>query len=275
MNSPGGEHADLLVRARSALIDAAEALAEHRDSLVLIGAQAVYLHTGSLDVALAEATKDSDVALDPRLVADEPLLDDAMISAGFYRSDQPGTWLNRDGIPVDLMVPELLAGGGRVGARGARIPPHSKYAARRARGLEAAMVDNGMMDVPALDPLDPRTVRLRVAGPVALLIAKLHKIAERVEKPHRLYDKDAHDAYRILRAFDTRVLAETFARLRTDDLCGGIAEEAITALGELFARSPAAIGAAMAGRAEEGLGDPEQVAVAAFILAQDLVSELR
>lgn len=62
MNSPGGEHADLLVRARSALIDAAEALAEHRDSLVLIGAQAVYLHTGSLDVALAEATKDSDVA---------------------------------------------------------------------------------------------------------------------------------------------------------------------------------------------------------------------
>ena len=31
----------------------------------------------------------------------------------------------------------------------------------------------------------------------------------------------------------------------------------------------------MAGRAEEGLGDPEQVAVAAFILAQDLVSELR
>lgn len=275
MNNRGGDHADLLVWARSALIDAAEALVEHRDSLVLVGAQAVYLHTGSLDVALAEATKDSDVALDPRVIANEPLLDEAMLGAGFYRSDQPGSWLNRDGIPVDLMVPELLAGGGRVGARGARIPPHSKSAARRARGLEAAMVDNSSMDVPSLDPLDRRVVRLRVAGPAALLVAKLHKIAERVESPHRLSDKDAHDAYRILRAFDTQVLAETFSRLRTDELCGQITEEALTSLDELFAKSPAATGAAMAGRAEEGLGDPEQVAVATFILAHDLVSALR
>ena len=120
MNSPGGGSGDLLVSARSALLDAAEALSEHRESLVLIGAQAVYLRTGGLRVALAEATKDSDVALDPRTVADEPLIDDAMTRAGFYRSDQPGSWLNREGIPVDLMVPEELAGGGGRGARGAR-----------------------------------------------------------------------------------------------------------------------------------------------------------
>lgn len=81
MNSPGGGSGDLLVSARSALLDAAEALSEHRESLVLIGAQAVYLRTGGLRVALAEATKDSDVALDPRTVADEPLIDDAMTRA--------------------------------------------------------------------------------------------------------------------------------------------------------------------------------------------------
>ncbi len=48
---------DLLVQARSALLDALTALWEHRDSVVVIGAQAIYLHTGAVGVALAEATK--------------------------------------------------------------------------------------------------------------------------------------------------------------------------------------------------------------------------
>jgi len=56
--------ADILVQARSALLDALDALEDHRDSVVVIGAQAIYLHTGSAQVALAEATKDSDLALD-------------------------------------------------------------------------------------------------------------------------------------------------------------------------------------------------------------------
>ena len=38
---------DLLhVRARAALLDVAEALAEQLDAVVLVGAQAVYIHTG-------------------------------------------------------------------------------------------------------------------------------------------------------------------------------------------------------------------------------------
>jgi hypothetical protein len=68
MNPPGAS--DLLVQARSALLDALEALREHRDAIVLIGAQAIYLHTGRADIALAEATKDSDLALDMRNLAD-------------------------------------------------------------------------------------------------------------------------------------------------------------------------------------------------------------
>jgi hypothetical protein len=46
------------------LLDALEALAAHRDALVVVGAQAIYLHTGEADVALAEATKDSHLAID-------------------------------------------------------------------------------------------------------------------------------------------------------------------------------------------------------------------
>jgi len=83
----------------------------------------VYLRTGGVDVALAEATKDSDVALDPRRLADDPKIETA-----------------------------------------------------------------------------------EVAGPAALLVAKLHKIAERVDIPTRLNDKDAHDSYRLLRAIDTESL---------------------------------------------------------------------
>jgi len=106
--------ADLLVQARSALLDALEALAVHRDAVIVIGAQAIYLHTGRAQVALAEATKDSDFALDPRLLLDEPLIEDAMARAGFYANphSQPGAWMNPAGIPVDLMVPEGLAGPG-------------------------------------------------------------------------------------------------------------------------------------------------------------------
>ncbi|MFI7438420.1 hypothetical protein [Nonomuraea indica] len=67
------------------------------------------------------------------------------------------------------------------------------------------------MNVTALDPDDDRAYQVRVAGPAALLVAKLHKIAERVSVPHRLNDKDAHDAYRILIDADTMELAVALA----------------------------------------------------------------
>jgi len=109
----------------------------------MIGAQAIYLHTGAAPVALAEATKDNDLAVDPRRLSDSPLLDEAMTRAGFHRnltSPQPGGWLSPSGIPVDLMVPEALADA--RGSRGAGIPPHHPHATRRTTGPEAAVVEH-------------------------------------------------------------------------------------------------------------------------------------
>ena len=126
MSSPG-EPDDLLVLARSALLDAFDALEQHRDSVVVIGAQAIYLRTERAPVAVAEATKDSDLAVDPRALNNDPLIEAAMKRGGFnldHTKNQPGAWLSPAGIPVDLMVPESLAGRGKS-ARGARIPPHS------------------------------------------------------------------------------------------------------------------------------------------------------
>ncbi|WP_213008335.1 hypothetical protein [Paractinoplanes toevensis] len=64
------------------MLDALEALAEHRAAVVVIGAQAVYLRTGSAQVALAEATKDSDLAIDPRTLGEDPRVEAAMRAAG-------------------------------------------------------------------------------------------------------------------------------------------------------------------------------------------------
>lgn len=276
MNAPG-EADDLFVRSRAALLDAIEALHEHRKSVIVIGAQAVYLRTAATQVAIAEATKDSDLALDPRSLSDDPRIEAAMIDAGFKRDpdkQQPGAWLSEDQIPVDLMVPERLAGSGGKQSRGARIPPHHKHATRRAKGLEAALIDNSSLQITSLDPDDTRRYDVLVAGPAALIIAKLHKIGERAEAPGRLVDKDAHDLYRILIATTTEHLASSFTMLRSDDLADAVTEEAIDLLASLFASGPDAVGSAMAGRTEEGVGEPETVANQTSILAADLIEAL-
>jgi hypothetical protein len=175
MSLPGGN--DLMVAARRVLLDALTALADHRDALILIGAQAIYLHTGAAPVALPEFTKDSDIAIDRRRLADDPLLEEAMSRAGFTLGKDPGSWRGALGIPVDLMVPESMSDAG--GRRGGRLPPHAKRATRRASGLEAAIVNHAPMTIAALDPADHRSSAIEVAGPAALLVAKLHKLGDR------------------------------------------------------------------------------------------------
>jgi len=263
-----GESDNLLVQARSALLDALDALGAHADSVVIIGAQAIYLHTGEISVAVAEATKDSDIAIDVRILGEDPLIEEAMTHAGFHKDNQPGSWLNPGGIPVDLMVPESLAGAGR---RGVDAPPHDRHALRRAVGLEAAMVDNAMFTIRSLDVDDSREVQARVAGPAALLVAKLHKLGERNDRsPARLNDKDAYDVYRLLVAVKSDVLAETMSGLLRNDFAREVTGAALSYLRSLFL-APESVGSAMAGRAEQGVGNPEVVSQACSVLAGDLL----
>ncbi len=148
-------YAPITIAARRVLLDALEALEDHREGLVLVGAQAIYLYTGAADVAIATTTKDSDIALIPIRLTPEPTLDAAMTASGFSHDrsvQQPGEWSSGKALdpPVELLVPEgLHAGGGR---RGARIPPHSKYAARVVPGLEAAAVSHRQMSIASLEP---------------------------------------------------------------------------------------------------------------------------
>jgi len=269
--------ADLLIESRSTLLDALEALSVHRDAIVLVGAQAIYLYTGHADVPIATSTKDSDLVIDPAMIADDPLLEDAMSVAGFHRNllGGPGEWLDDNGIPVDLLVPETLVG--TEGRRGARMPPHSRSAARKVLGLEAAVVDHREMDVASLRAGDTRSYRVKVAGPAALVVAKLHKLGERRDTPHRLVDKDAHDHYRLVRTVETAEFVSGFECLLADERSRTVTDDGLAYLRELFA-TPDSLGSRMAARAEEGVNpdDPEgeAVAAAAAVLSSDLLDAL-
>lgn len=260
----------LYIRARAALLDAAEALAEHRDAVVLVGAQAIYLHTGDADLAVAEYTTDADFTIAPADLADTPLLGDLLGARGFTPRQHPGGWLSPSGIYVDIMVPEALAG---PGTRGARLGPHGKRAARRAKGLEGTLIDREKQTIGALDPNDGRTLDLWVAGPGALLVAKVHKIAERVGNDDRVRDKDALDVLRLLRAINTNDFAGRIAVLTENKLSATVTMEAIGHLPELFGTG-ASPGVEMAVRAAGAAEDSAAVAGSLVALTDDLVTEI-
>ena len=265
-----GEPDPLYVRARAALLDATDALAEQIDALVLVGAQAIYLHTGDADLAVAEYTTDADFTIGPAELHDSPLLADLLTERGFTTREHPGGWLSPDGIYVDLMVPEALAG---AGTRGARLGVHGKRVARRAKGLEASLVDHEPMTIAALDPTDPRSVTMLVAGTGALLIAKVHKIAERTQAGDRVRDKDALDVLRILQATETTDLTQRLDHLRGNELSAEVTEEGITQLAPLFGRIDA-VGVEMAIRAAGVGADPETIAASMTLLISDLLAQL-
>ncbi len=267
-----GEPDPLYVAARRVLLDALEALGGHRASVVLVGAQAVYLLTGEAHLAMAPFTTDADLALDPERLQPEPLLQNALAAAGFTRAEgKVGTWTSRDGIDVDLLVPEALGGPGR---RAARIPPHVEGVARKARGLEAALIDQEQSVIEALESGDKRRFQVASAGPAALLVAKLLKIADRADTPSRQEDKDALDILRLLRETPTETVASRLQRLLQVELSRDVTEEAIRLLAELFA-TPDAKGSLMAARAATPLEDPETIAASCAALASDLLQALQ
>ncbi len=189
---------ELYVLARQALLDALTALGEHRQALILVGAQAVYLRVGESDLAVAPFTTDGDLAIDPAILQQLPTLEQALTRAGFapQQPDSIGRWVTQrqminqsmHAVAIDLLVPESVSTG--AGRRAARLRGHDSRAARIVKGLEGALVDADMMTLASLAPADSRTFAVRVAGPAALVVAKVHKIDDRKDGD-RLSDKDA------------------------------------------------------------------------------------
>ena len=275
---PGEVDPQYLV-ARSVLLDALSALGSQRKAVILIGAQAIYLHTGAIELAVAEYTTDADIALDPAALDAVPEIESAMMAAGFRRGNRVGAWyVSREiggvyaNVEGDLMVPDAVGG---AGSRAARLSGHAKHVARKARGLEAALIDKSMKTIHALDPADRRSFSVAIAGPAALIVSKLHKIQERLaEREQRRVDaKDALDVLRILRAIPTIDLAKTFEKLLQTPVSKDVTREALGGLKDLFT-DPRAIGSQMAARAAGPLADADEITGSCAVLTTDLLGAI-
>lgn len=272
--------------ARGVLLDALVALADHRDALVVVGAQAVYLRTEPMD-AYQDFTTDGDLALDPDLLSERPGLEEAMRRAGFRLRNEdtghpePGIWEAHLAvaeraddlvIPVDLIVPEAVAPPG--GRRGARLGgEHGRRAARRAVGLEGALVDHSLVEISSLNDGDTRTVGVNVAGPTALIVAKLHKIGDRAEQPGRLTDKDGGDVFRLMLSSTPERTVERLGVILDDPRCADTTNRAIGLLDDLFG-GPRSVGTEMAVRAMTGAIAPETVIEVCTRFTRDALDRL-
>ena len=173
------------------------------------------------------------------------------------------------------MVVPHQAGTQRLSARAARLAPHDRLTARVARGLEPALVDHERVNIGALEPTDTRSFNLAIAGPAALLVAKVIKISERLgqadRQPDRLKEKDALDAFRLLQAIDTAELVVGLAKQRAEPNAAAVADEA---LGLLRLHASTARGR-IALPAASAAGGNATVAPAFAALCNDVLAALR
>lgn len=190
------------MRSRRLLVEAVQALGAFHESLVVVGAHAVMFHAERIGHR-PDSTADADAVLNPLLVAASPNILELMYAAGFEAAspDRPGIYgyVGESGISqrqrttVDLIVPEAYAG---VGRRAARVPRQKNALGGRARGW--ALWDRVPATISTV-PGDgePISADVWMAGQGALLVAKAHKVSDRLGelrvRPHRLRPKDSGD----------------------------------------------------------------------------------
>lgn len=131
------------------------------------------------------------------------------------------------------------------------------------------------MTVAALESTDTRHFEVEVAGVAALLVAKAHKIHDRLasNRSGRAEDKDAADVYRLMQTTSPPDVATQLAAVREHETAGAVTETAIRYLVELFGRRNGD-GVRMAIRALQLAIPEEQVATLATNYVDRLTSEL-
>jgi hypothetical protein len=127
------------------------------------------------------------------------------------------------------------------------------------------------------------TCKIMVAGPAALLVAKAHKIRDRLaeEKPDRIADKDALDVVRLLRGSREEDIAERVRRLLALRSTGAevqraaalVTEEALDFIRVAFG-VPGGRGCDMAVRAARGALGEEELRASTVDLARRVLRRL-
>lgn len=189
---------------------------------------------------------------------------------GVWVTHRPTLRNPRTEVAIDLLVPASVSPG--KGRRAARLEGHHAHAARIVRGLDGVIVDSDVMSVGSLDPADSRSFDMRIAGPAAMLVAKMHKIDDR-SGTKRSSDKDALDVLRILSGTSTDDLAHRMHRVTVSDKSADVAQEALEMFRQQFA-SRAGQGVEMIVRAVGQLANPDEVSASCVALANDLLAQV-
>lgn len=269
------------VAARGILLDALEGLGSQRDAIIVVGAQAVYLQTGDAGiVGVSPYTTDADLVLAPTRLAAEPHIEELMGNAGFAHRGEPGVWWKTvdvngtaTAIDVDVMVPAAYAPAG--GRRSVYLPPHDKMIARKVVGLEGSILDNDLLEVVALDDSDSRRFTVRVAGPAALVVAKVYKLRDRLAggKVGRIADKDASDVFRLMQTIPIPKFLDRLRPLLADETAAPVCREALGLLVQLFGARNAE-GVRMASDALRVAVPPERVSAICTSFVRDVGTAL-
>lgn len=265
------------VKARDILIEALEALGSHREAIILVGAQAIYMQVGEGNFGVPPYTTDADLVLNPALVKTDPKLDQVLKAAGFMldrsEANAVGSWM-KDDVAVDLMVPASIGGSGR---RSARIDGQARNIIRKTHGLEACLIDNDLMEVISFSDENQPTTSIKVAGPAGLMVAKLLKIEERTSQEssgqsNRVNNKDSLDIFRLLH-YEPTDLKNRLNKVINEPLSAQAAKQALDYFEKAFGH-PDSIGCIMAADAARGYADPDEIRMRASILTKRLISSL-
>ena len=235
------------------------------------------MHTEGEDdsFAISPFTYDADFALDPELLEGSPAIVEVMSRAGFRLGDQPGLYSREGRSQVDLLVPEAVGGPGR---RAARLGAHGNRAAMKVRGLEGALVSHKVRKITSLVPGADRSCFLKVAGPAALLVSKVHKVWERLEdgdvRRQEQLPKDAFDIYRLLLAIDTAELTSEFGLLQSHEISSRVTSGALSTFESLFG-SRSDMGTRLLVRSVGALEeDPAFIIESSIALSRDLLEAI-
>lgn len=282
MNQLGAPDAQT-VAARRLLLDVLEGLGDSRKQVVLIGAQAVLLRIGPTSSPVVLATFDGDIGVDPR---NPPGADLARVldslGLGLLEKDghpQPGTWVQKAPsekvqLSIDLLVPEAFSP--KRGKRAAAIDQQQPNVARYVKGIEASLTDKRAEVVASFDPGDRREMTVPVAGAGALVIAKLHKLSDRLgneRRPDRVHSKDCYEVLRLMQLPVSDVV-DGWAAAAGAEVSRQVSLEATGLLDRLFAADDG-VGAQLASDHVAEFEDSAVVRASARTLARELVESVR
>lgn len=238
-------------KSRRLIIDTTRALGVHAEAVTVVGAHAVHVWVQTKwGEAAMESTRDGDLVIDPVYVAADPKIDAMMLSIGLEPAlkDRPGIYgylAERDlefssRTTIDLLVPEAFAGDAKKGARSARVPGQDRAFAR-TRGLELTIYDRTLVTLHTFDePHD--SIEVHVAGQPALLIAKAHKVVERMadfdKRPDRVKAKDSGDVALLMMTIEPEhALTRMLNGINQDALIAGSVRDGARYLIDLYSAS--------------------------------------